>query len=137
MSAKPATLAIAFAMIVLAGCQTTESGKPDEQIYLRRGMPASEVKELLGEPAAVRQTDEGQETWVYEKSFERMRPVEGETREVPYYNPVSRELETREEAVTSIETARTTLVTELFIVNAHLAGWRESVRETKDFHGRE
>lgn len=136
MRAKPATLAIAFAMIVVAGCQSTKSGLPDEQIYLSRGMTASEVKDLLGEPVTARRAGEGQETWIYEKSFERMRPVEAETREVPYYNPVTREMETREEAVTSIETARTTLVTELFIVNGLLAGWRESVREAKDFHGR-
>ena len=137
MRAKLATLAIAFAIILVAGCQTTESGKPDEQIYLRRGMSASVVKDLLGEPATVRQTGEGQETWVYEKLFEEVRPVEAETREVPRYNPISGEMETREEAITSIETTRTTLVTDLFFVDGLLLGWRESVREAKDFQGRE
>lgn len=137
MKAKLAILGAALAVILSAGCQTTDSGKPDEQIYLSRGMSATEVRSALGGPASVKQTGEGQETWVYEKSFERMRPVEAETREVPYYNPITRELETREEPVTSIETERTTLVTELFMEDGILVGWRESVRKSRDFQDRD
>ncbi|MCB1121514.1 MAG: hypothetical protein KJT03_08195 [Verrucomicrobiae bacterium] len=123
--------------ILWIGCETTTAGgRKNEQIYLRKGMSAAEVKELLGEPLKVVRT-EGQnkvlETWTYEDTKEIQRQVQAGTREVPYTNPITRETTTITEAITTIKTDRITLVTDLFIIDGILTGWKETTHESVDF----
>lgn len=133
MKMKVSILASIVFAIVAAGCQTASPPEADEPIYLSKGMSATEVRDLVGEPQSVRQTSENGETWVYEETAERTRWVDADTREVPYVDIVTGELKTRPEVVKNVETKRTTYVTELHFLDGILQGWNESVRETKDF----
>ena len=130
---------VAFVTVVasvwLAGCETTSSRVKDGPIFLAKGMTGDEVKELIGEPDSTRQVSEQTQVWVYEETNQQIRAVQPETREVPYVDIVTGELKTRPEGVTNIETSSTTLITELYMVNGVLVGWRESVREAVDFQG--
>lgn len=132
-------LLLVFAsMTLITGCETTAPGtKPNqEQIFLRKGMIGSEIVSLLGEPLKVVKPDtnnENKETWIYEDSREHTRLVQADTREVPYINPITREDTTRTEVINKLKTDRITLVTELFLKDGILTGWKETQHESSSF----
>ncbi len=134
-------LLLAFAsMNLVTGCETTTPGaKPQadhEQIFLRKGMSGNEIVSLLGEPLTIVKRgipNETQQTWIYEDSREYTRNVQADTREVPYINPITREETTRIEVVNKLKTDRITLITELFLKNGVLTGWKETQKESSSF----
>lgn len=133
-------LLVFTSMNLITGCETTAPGTKSktakDQIFLRKGMSGSEIINLLGEPLKIVKPDiesDTKETWVYEDSREYTRNVQADTREVPYINPITREETTRIEVVHKLKTDRITLITELFLNDGILTGWKETQRELSSF----
>lgn len=104
-------------------------------VALRRGMLPDEVRQLLGEPGRVQAVLVGQENaeqWIYVRGQKtEIRQVVAGTREMPYYDPILKEMKTIPEPVYADEA--TTITEELLLVwqSGVLVEWRTEYRRGK------
>jgi outer membrane protein assembly factor BamE (lipoprotein component of BamABCDE complex) len=101
---------------------------------LQRGMTASEVVALCGEPAARRplHTDlaEGAEVWTYRQVVSvQQRQVAVTTHEVPYFDPFTGMQRNIPEPTYQLETVRTVRTIEVVMLGGRLLNWRITAQE--------
>lgn len=136
----------ALALMLLAGCSSTavSSGHPTPPTStveakseaprkpfgkLAKGMPATQVRELLGLPAEVTPSVTAgvkSEIWTYRESYPgKTQSVPGEMQEIPYVDPISGEMRMIKQPILRTEITRIAETTELLLIEGKLIEWKQ------------
>lgn len=135
---------IALAAVpLLTGCETTSSAKKSERLTepfkVQRGTLTSELIENLGEPdQKYPLADYSVEAvvWVYERRVgSGARMVLTGTREVPHYNPVTKETVYLPEPIMQPEMTHTKEVTKILVLRDRVVSWERTAGKDRAIEG--
>lgn len=127
--------------VLIGGCSSTTSTTATNagsslvtSIY--KGMPASDLLELLSEPTEVRYVDpprEGFEIWVYGRSMKHVEYRAVTTELIPFYDPLTGEYKPMREPVMRPETTAYTAETQFLIADGTVVSWKSNRNRTRDY----
>lgn len=102
---------------------------PPEGIPLQLGLRRQQIKELLGQPTAVRPMEAGDgksEVWVYNRTGkQRVRETVATMSDVPWVDPITGEMRMLKEPVISYITETYKVELRLLMYRGHLINWAE------------
>ncbi len=132
-----ATGAVATPAVAAAGAAPAPAAKP-ARTELLIGMPAAQVRELIGAPRrvkAIKREGVAAEVWFYSyRAPAGVRQVVTGTREIPYVDPITGVMRSIPEPIYSQERVYLEETTELLIVEGTLAASRRYRASDKSYN---
>ena len=133
------TCPLILLLFLLTGCVTSETAKPvaADPIRIYFGMPAAELRDVLGEPVAVLNVvmDDRQmvvQVWRYETEQTTIRMVPGTTVKRPVWNPLIQHMYEVDEPIMEPSDRIDRHILEITLFDEKVINWRmESVSEVE------